>query len=79
MLKYIYASVKKKEVQAVLGVRYTVCGGWASPGIDEPSRKEDKVVSFCGGAFMAQFGKPCPLSIPQMGSASRWPSAGRQG
>jgi hypothetical protein len=46
----------------VYGILYVVC---ASSGIDEPSRKEDKVVSFCGGAFMAQFGKPSPLSIPQ--------------
>lgn len=43
--------------------------------IDEPSRKEDKVVSFCGGSFMAQFGKPSPLSIPQMGSAA-WRAVG---
>jgi len=51
----------------------TVRGGCPRPGglnFEERRRKEDKVVSFCGGAFMAQSGKPSSLSIPQMVSTS---------
>ena len=70
--KYIYASVKKNEVQQYRVVRYGVLYvvGDRALVVEEPSRKEDKVASFCGGAFMAQFGKPGPFSIPQMESAS---------
>jgi hypothetical protein len=72
MMRYIYASVKKNEVQQYRVYGYTVLYvvGVRGLEIEEPSRKEDKVVSFCGGAFMAQSGKPSPLSIPQMVSAS---------
>lgn len=71
MMGYIYASVKKNEAQQYR-VRYSVLYvvGDRGLGIEEPSRKEDKVASFCGGVFMAQSGKPSPLSIPQMVSAS---------
>jgi hypothetical protein len=67
--KYICASVKKNEVQQYRVVRYTWVGDRAA--LEEPSRKEDKVASFCGGAFMAQFGKPSPFYLPQMETPSR--------
>lgn len=53
-MKYIYASVKRYGQYWVYGILYVVVAQALS--IDEPSRKEDKVVSFCGGAFIAQFG-----------------------
>jgi hypothetical protein len=83
MKKYIYASVKKNEVQQYRVVRYGVLYvvGDRALSVEEPSRMEDKVASFCGGAFMAQFGEPSPFSIPQMGSAlsASWPSKVKAG
>lgn len=70
MMRNIYASVKKRGT-VVHGARYTVyVVGDRGLEIEEPSRKEDKVASFCGGLFMAQCGKPGPLSILQMVSVS---------
>jgi len=58
-MRYIYMRrIRRKRYRqyAVYGILYAE--GGRALRIDEPSRKEDKVVSFCGGVFMAHFGKP---------------------